>query len=129
MYPKHKLGPADLLHFIELKSFTKSWDELFADDEDSLEKLQVMIMCAPKQFPVVGGTDGLRKMRFARDGGGKSGGFRVCYVYFEQFFTVLLILVYSKNESDDIPDALLRPINTAIATIQMELQKLHSQIE
>lgn len=53
---------------------------------------------------VVAGTGGLRKMRFAPPSRrtGKSGAFRVIYGYFPQFAHVYLILIYGKNEQDNL---------------------------
>ena len=44
------------------------------------------------------GTGGLRKMRFAFEGAGKSGSVRECYVDFVIHETVYLITVYPKNK-------------------------------
>lgn len=123
IYPKHIFAPDDLLNFIELKGFTRTWDDLNLPDED-LGALQISIMCHPKGHPVIEGTDGLRKMRFATSQGrtGKSGGLRVCYVYFERFYTVLLVLVYPKNVADNLPEAAKKRINQAIQRIERELE-------
>ena len=42
---------------------------------------------------------GVRKVRFARDGGGKSGGYRVIHFYSgEDDMPIFLITVFAKNE-------------------------------
>ena len=66
--------------------------------------LQFGIMADPRGAPVVPGTDGLRKLRFAssRWGRGKRGAARVGYVYFEEFGVVLLVVAYAKNEQDNL---------------------------
>ena len=106
-YPKHVLSPEDLLHFIETTVFTKAWAKLGMDDENDLTALQLGIMCSPKACPVIQGTGGLRKLRFAPPGRGigKSEGFRVCYVYFEEYGIVLLVYVYDKHAKDDLDGA------------------------
>jgi len=103
-YPQHALSPEDLLHFIETTVFTKRWEELGLDDEEDLTVLQLAIMSYPTGSPVIQGTGGLRKLRFAppRSRRGKSGGLRVCYVYFEEYGIVLLVYVYDKREKDDL---------------------------
>lgn len=95
--------PENLLNFIELRSFTQSWHELDLTDDDLLA-LQLTIMARPKRHPVVAGTGSLRKMRFAPASGrhGKHGGMRICYVYLEDYSTVLLVLAYSKSDRDDL---------------------------
>lgn len=122
--PKHTFEPEDLLNFIELKWFTSEWDDFdFADEE--LGALQIAIMCDPKRWPVITGTDGLRKMRYSPSSSnqGKSGGLRVCYVYFERYFTVLLVVVYPKTEQDNLPASAKKAINVAIGRIESALKK------
>jgi hypothetical protein len=61
-------------------------------------------MINPEAGDVVSGTGGLRKMRFGRmaDQIGKRKGIRVCYVYFKEHWTVLLVAAYDKNEKDNL---------------------------
>jgi hypothetical protein len=100
------LKPEDILTFVELRGFQDDLRRLELTDAD-LHELQVRIMVQPDAAPVVQGTGGLRKLRFApsRWNIGKSGAARVCYVYFEQWDLVLLVTLYSKDEQDDIPAA------------------------
>src|SRR2546427_733072 len=86
VYPKHAFRPEDLLRFIELRPFADGWRDLKLND-DALLALQIMIMLNPKGNPVVAGTGGLRKMRFApaRWQTGKSGAARVGYVYLQDY--------------------------------------------
>jgi len=43
--------------------------------------MEFSIASAPEDHPVIRGTGGFRKARWARRGGGKSGGFRVIYFF------------------------------------------------
>lgn len=46
---------------------------------------------------------GVRKLRFARDGGGKSGGYRVIHFYGgEDDMPIFLITVFAKNEKANL---------------------------
>ncbi|MHB1035186.1 MAG: hypothetical protein ACYC35_10465 [Pirellulales bacterium] len=103
-YPKDSLNPEDLLHFIEATVFTKRWEALGLDDDRDLTTLQLCIMSSPTGAPVIKGTGGLRKLRFSPPEAnvGKSGGLRVCYVYFEEYGIVFLVYVYTKHEKDDL---------------------------
>jgi hypothetical protein len=94
----------ELLTFVEMQGFSDDWSDLGLGDKD-LQALQIMIMLQPDGPPIISGTGGLRKMRFAPAGWatGKSGGARICYVYFKEFGIVLLVIAYSKKERDDIP--------------------------
>ncbi|PQO42525.1 hypothetical protein C5Y93_27190 [Blastopirellula marina] len=91
---------------MELDEFQDEWKELGLDIENDLWALQLMIMSGPKDSPVIPGTGGLRKIRFApgRWKKGKSGAARICYVYFEEHWMVLLVTVYGKNEKDNLTE-------------------------
>lgn len=73
--------------FIELPIFKSRWEALGLNEEDLL-RLQIELLADPKAGDVMQGTGGVRKMRFAFEHRGKSGGVRVIYVDFE---------VYEKN--------------------------------
>ncbi len=49
--------------------------------------------------------DGLRKLRFARAGGGKSGGYRTVYVWGGVEVPIFLVTVFAKNEKDNLSKA------------------------
>lgn len=69
-FSKPTLEPAELLHFIELRAFTEAWDHHLGLGDDELTALQILIMMQPKGAPVVAGTGGLRKLRFAAESQG-----------------------------------------------------------
>lgn len=59
----------------------------------------------PKAGRIIQGTGGLRKVRFARPGKGKSGGARVIYYYHNDTKPILLLLIYAKADQDNLTDA------------------------
>ena len=62
------------------------------------------IAAAPKRWPVIAGTGGIRKARARRGSLGKSGGARVIYYFQRDAATVYLLTVYAKSERDDLSD-------------------------
>jgi len=122
------LRPDNLLHFIETTEFTEAWAELGLNDEGDLAALQWSLMAGPKRAPVIRGTGGLRKTRFVPPHArvGKSGGLRVCYVYFESYGIVLLVLVYAKTEKDDLSLDECKAIKRYIEVAEKELHRLRS---
>ncbi len=116
IFHEHELNPEDFLHFVELDEFRDDWTALKLDVEHDLFALQMSIMSDPKAPPVIEGTGGLRKLRFApaRWGTGKRGAVRVCYVYFEEHWTVLLVVAYGKKEKDDLSQSEKREIKKYI---------------
>lgn len=90
--------------FIQTAEFERNWERLgFTDNE--LRRLEWQILKEPKVGAVIRGTGKLRKMRFAFDNEGKSGGTRVCYVDFTAKKIVYLITIYSKNEKENLSKA------------------------
>ena len=61
----------------------------------------------PDAPPVMRGTGGLRKVRFApvSSAAGKSGGCRVCYAYFPEFGLVYLCAVFPKSARANLTPA------------------------
>jgi len=104
VFPQHEISPEDFLHFVQLDEFANDWKSLGYDLEEDLLALEISIMTNPEAGKVIAGTGGLRKIRFAKshDRIGKRGGVRVCYVYFPEHWTVLLVVAYGKNEKADL---------------------------
>ena len=96
-----------------MKYFTKKWNELGFTDDD-LRSLQNMLLEDPKAGPVMQGTGGLRKIRFAFPNSGKSGSVRVCYIDIEGVLEIHLIDVFAKNYAPDVlvlsPDSLVEKL-------------------
>ncbi len=56
-------------------------------------------MSNPEGAMIVVGTGGLRKLRMVYDeSSGKSGGNRICYAYFLEHHSVVVVIAYAKNE-------------------------------
>lgn len=64
------------------------------------EALVLALAANPEAGTPLGG--GLRKMRLARQGGGKSGGYRTLHFYREEGLPVFLLTVFAKNERANI---------------------------
>jgi len=99
--------------FIHTKLFDKKWVELGCDDDD-LSELQKAICENPQGHPVIKGTGGVRKIRVALEGRGKSGGARVLYVDFVVHGAVGLLSVYPKNEKEDITETERKILKTMV---------------
>lgn len=87
--------------FVELPIFRSRWKDMGLNDDD-LARLQRELLEDPKIGPVMQGTGGVRKMRFAFEDRGKSGSARVIYVDFEVYDKIYLITAYPKNEKDNL---------------------------
>jgi hypothetical protein len=124
-YRPHQIDPQDLLDFIEFPQFARRWQALGLDDDDDRSHLELFICVNPKAYPVVPGTKGIRKVRYSPPGWntGKSGALRVLYVYFEEFGFVALLVVYAKNEIDNISEPVKKHLNGLIDELERELRK------
>lgn len=71
------------------------------------ERVAVVDLLAskPEAGVVIKGTGGIRKLRFATGGKGKSGSVRVIYFYFSEGAPLYLFTVFAKNEKADLSAA------------------------
>lgn len=79
-------------------------------------RCMMMLMANPKGAPVITATGGLRKLRFAPSSWNKSKSeaIRVCYAFFEEAMTVLLVVAYSKSDQDNLTAAEKRAIRNLL---------------
>ncbi len=59
----------------------------------------------PKAGDVIQGTGGIRKLRWAKSGSGKSGGVRVVYYYHNESMPLFLLSLFGKNEKANLTNA------------------------
>ena len=113
-----------LLAFIQIEEFVRSWESLGLVDDD-LRALETQIMERPTGAPVVPGTGGLRKARFAPPSWsvGKRGATRVGYSYFELEGTVFLLTVYSKGEKADLTPAERKAIRGLLERLRSAIRR------
>jgi hypothetical protein len=88
------------MRFVETPVFTTSVGRHLGDE--SYRQLQVALMLRPEQGPVIPGAGGLRKVRWARPGGGKRGGVRVIYYWAPREALFYMLFCYAKNEQGDL---------------------------
>ncbi len=72
---------------------------------DGFDNMLDHLARAPKSGRIIKGTGGLRKVRIARPGQGKSGGTGVIYYYHNEDKPILLLLVYAKADRENLTDA------------------------
>lgn len=89
--------------FEELSGFTKAVLRLL--DDESYAQLQFALADRPDAGPVIARSGGLRKIRWARSGGGKSGGVRVIYYWWVEGSGILLADIFPKNEKENLAAA------------------------
>jgi hypothetical protein len=86
---------------VEMESFLKRARGIMTDDE----RLYIVSFLAANPEAGVSLGGGLRKVRIAREGSGKSGGYRTIYVFGGSAMPLFLITVYAKNEKGNLTKA------------------------
>ena len=87
---------------------------LSAEDRQAVIDL---IAADPKSGDLIQGTGGVRKVRIALAGRGKSGGARVVYFFHDKTMPVYLLAVFAKNEKANLTKAERNALKTATAAI------------
>ena len=108
--------------FVELPTFRNKWERL-GFDEDDLLRLQKELLINPKIGRLMQGTSGIRKMRFAFEGRGKSGSTRVVYVDFEVYKKIYLITAYEKSEKDNLSKEERNELKQLIHILERQLKE------
>lgn len=81
--------------------------------------MEAAIVADPGASPVIRGTGGLRKFRWAGLGRGKRGGIRT--IYFRQAAdAIYLLTAYGKADRDDLSPADRRALSRLVAAIKKE---------
>jgi len=84
----------------EAEPFQRKVGRLLTDSEKA--ELIAYLAMQPNAGVLIQGTGGIRKLRWARSGGGKSGGVRVIYYYHNERMPLYLLTIFGKNEKANI---------------------------
>jgi mRNA-degrading endonuclease RelE of RelBE toxin-antitoxin system len=101
-----------LIEIIETSIFTRQVQALLSEDEYRL--LQIALLQNPESGDVIPHSGGLRKKRWSARGKGKRGGSRIIYYWAVSPEQILLLLIYSKNEQDDLTSEQLKMLRMII---------------
>lgn len=97
------------MEFIETPTFTRLLVNLLSDDEYA--GLQNVLVEDPERGDIIKSGGGIRKLRYALSGRGKSGGVRAIYYWLRDDHQIYMLLIYPKSKKDNLTDketALLR---------------------
>ena len=101
--------------FVEASHFSRHLPRYLADEEYRL--LQKFLAERPDAGAMIRGTGGVRKVRWASRGKGKSGGVRVIYYWQRAEEHIHLLLIYGKGEQADLTSRDLRRVKELLEQI------------
>lgn len=113
--------PDELPTFVALTAFERAWGDLRLGEDDRIAlELDIVaaIAAGDDRHPPIPGTGGCRKARFAPEGRGKSGAFRVIYHYVEIGGVVYLLLLYGKGDKANLTQSEKNTLAKVVAAIR-----------
>ena len=100
------------MRFVETPVFTVAIRRHL--DDERYRQLQVALMLRPGQGPIIPGSGGLRKVRWAAAGAGKRGGLRVIYYWARLEGAFYMLYAYTKSEQGDLTPAQVRVLRRLV---------------
>jgi len=96
----------------ETPIFTKQIQGLVSDDEYA--EFQNDLIENPELGDIIKKSGGIRKVRMAANGKGKSGGARVLYYWIKDEDQIFMLLAYSKSDMENITDTQLQVLSKIV---------------
>ena len=101
---------------VATKIYCRKVGKILRDAERQTAEAQ--IAADPTSWPVIAGTDGVRKARAARGSSGKRGGVRIIYYYWSGHDTVFLITAYAKSARIDLTAADKKALRDIVKSLE-----------
>ena len=86
--------------FVETIIFTKQILNILSDEDYG--ELQMRLIEKPERGVLIPGSGGIRKLRWAIAGKGKSGGVRVLYYLYLSDRQIYMLYVFKKSQRSDL---------------------------
>lgn len=87
-------------------------------DEGERAALILYLASNPECGDVMPGTGGVRKVRWAREGGGKSSGYRAIFYYYNKTIPLFALALYAKNEKINLTQAECNEMTQLVRVLQ-----------
>ena len=117
-----------LLNFVCIEPFQRLWAK-YGLAEDDMIRLENEILATPRKGDEIPGAGGFRKIRLSREGSnkGKSGSYRVIYLYVQAYATVFLVLVFGKSDKENISKADTNALAKRAGDLKAWVKKRHEE--
>ena len=109
-----------LVTVIETEAFARRADKLLNPEER--DELVVFLATNPTAGDLIEGTGGVRKVRFAAQGKGKSGGVRVVHYFVPEDGPLYALLLYAKSEQADMSPGQRKVVAGVVAAVKDALK-------
>ncbi len=103
---------------VETLSYLRKAEKLLS--ESQREDVVTLVAEDPECGVLLRGTGGVRKVRLGREGGGKSGGFRVVYFFHDVDMPVYLLTLFAKNAKSTLSQAESNQLRVLTRTLVSE---------
>ena len=106
------------MHLYFTRTYERAVRKLLSEDDRG--KMEAAIVAVPDAAPVIRGTGGIRKLRWAGSGRGKRGGVRAICFWHAGPATVYMLAAYAKADRDDLTAEDRKVLARLVATIKRE---------
>lgn len=106
-----------------LKNFEKTIKKLIEQHKllpEDYEDFKESLAENPDLGDKIPGASSVKKARLKSASGGKRGGFRICYYYDVSDQEIFLILIYQKNEQENLSPAEKKDLKRIVELIEKE---------
>ena len=107
-----------MLEFVYLPVFERAIKGVL--DDDACRELEQTLLDDPESGDPMGGTGGVRKLRFALGGRGKSAGLRIVYYLRTRVGRVYLITAFAKADQANLTTAQKNAMRKLTALLDAE---------
>ena len=105
-----------IMHIYVTRTYERTIRKLLS--EEARKEMETAIVAAPDAAPVIRGTAGIRKLRWAGSGRGKRGGIRVIYFWHAVPEAIYMLTAYAKGRQDDITATDKKALSRLVSTIK-----------
>ena len=105
--------------------FTRTYERAIRKllSEDARGEMEAAIAAEPDAAPVIRGTGGIRKVRWAGSGRGKRGGIRAIYYWHAAGGAIYMLTAYAKADRDDLTPSDKKTLARLVVAIESEGQR------
>ena len=81
----------------------------------------------PEAGDVIEDTGGLRKVRWAKAGAGKRGGYRAIYYFFDVATPIFLLAIYPKNQQENLTPEQKKRLTNLAADLKSAAKRMRAR--